>query len=278
MELKIIDDLPLVYGADPEFRIKVNGNWERADSVIEDMGGTLGLDGNNATGEMRLGIGSVMDLFLQLAGCMITLATNGIEVYGGAFQDGAPIGGHIHVNFCKLPILINNPDPENVATTEYEVKIDGKTYVTPQMVRAIRDSLSIANEFYGDSAINERRRKAGYGLLKSVRYQSNTHLEFREPLSWIHHPLVALFYLSLTVLAAHNPDYNDSLLYEVSVKEYIEKVPYTLKIPKSIVSLIERWDLLVKAVKEVDFTKPANKYWYMPGPMPLVQEILEDIE
>lgn len=239
--MKVIEDLPLVFGGDPEFRLKKDGEWVPAEAYMEGTTTGIGTDGCTSTGELRIGKGNVPQLVARTHLALAIIAAQGLEFYGGAFKDGHAIGGHIHVSFT-------------------EDESDLGEILMEQGILA----LHVLEEFIIPHRERIQRIGAGYGGTFSYNRINRAHYELREPSSWLHSPVLMVTYYTLLYLTLANPEIDVSKeIFGRGIEGLIEKL-LNGKVPESIVPYAVNLKDLVKKCTEIDFNIPGNAYWHLP--------------
>ena len=165
-------------GSDPEFELRSKSGFERCDQAYNDTAprevfhkrahfsmGSFGTDGCSNTGEMRPHQGTPAEHTKNIGELLKAIneaISRNKQVFAGSGIQ-VPLGGHIH--FSSTPNTVELRSALDIVITEYL-----RTVSTPKSL-AMRD-------------------RCGYGANGSYR-PNNWGWEYRAPLSWIAHPIIA---------------------------------------------------------------------------------------
>lgn len=117
--IKVIREIPLTIGSDPEFLFPSGESYIPAEKFISDPGHNLraGLDGYPHVGELRPTYGTPEEHIADLKDCISGLRNVPIRAKAGSgAYYGRPLGGHIHFNIppqlqsvCALEAFVGYP-------------------------------------------------------------------------------------------------------------------------------------------------------------------------
>ena len=117
--IKVIRDIPLTIGSDPEFLLTGEDTYVPADRFISDPGhkSKAGLDGYPHVGELRPSYGTPEEHMEELRLCLSELRSVPIRTKAGSgAYYGRPLGGHLHFNIppnlqvvCALEAFVGHP-------------------------------------------------------------------------------------------------------------------------------------------------------------------------
>ena len=165
-------------GADPEFELRdEDGDLVYASNHIRDSAcdERLGLDGHQATGELRPRPGHAQDVFEEIDSLLTDLADilagKDIKVYAGSGKELA-LGGHIHFSGVNSSLAL-----------------------VEALYRCITKPLNSISETY-------YRQHQGYGGADDQTRGQPHGWEYRRPLSWIVTPKLTLGVLTVAEVLA----------------------------------------------------------------------------
>lgn len=197
-------------GSDPEFVFVNQGKVVPAPTFTgtADLHSFIGVDGHNATAELR------PKPWFNVKRALLDLAV-GIHYAHQASQDYSPttrlvalpvvlnevLGGHIHASYFA-------PDGANEHSSVWFASVLGKLLIPLEASLQPFELRSQRNMRYGigRDVVRPGESSTPKVLPRTIRYWCYRHLEYRMPSSWLHHPILAYLYLGLAKFSLLNPD------------------------------------------------------------------------